>query len=314
MVVGGGPAGVSSAIYSTRKGLKVTVVAEKFGGQLTETVGIENFISSPYTTGKELTSNLLNHAKEYDITLKESVRVKNIRDGDTKYITLSTGEIIESRSVIIATGAKWRNLNVPGEKEYMGKGVAYCPHCDGPFFKDKNVIVVGAGNSGLEAALDLSNIAKTVTVLEFLPFSKADKILRDKARDTNNIDIILNVETKKILGDNKKVTGLRYMDKSTKDIYTINTSAVFIQIGLSPNSHFVNNLLELNEYGEIVTNDRCETSVSGIFAGGDVSSVPHKQIIVSMGHGANAALSASEYLIKQSAEVKLPKKAKIKSK
>ena len=314
VVVGGGPAGVSSAIYSARKGLKVTIAAEKFGGQLTETVGIENFISSPYTTGKELTSNLLNHAKEYDIVLKESVRVESISDGNTKHITLSTGEIIESRSVIIATGAKWRNLNVPGEKEYMGKGVAYCPHCDGPFFKDKDVIVVGAGNSGLEAALDLSNIAKTVTVLEFLPFSKADKILRDKARDTNNIDIILNVETQKILGDNKKVTGLRYMDKSTKDIYTMNTSAVFIQIGLSPNSHFVNDLLELNEYGEIITNDRCETSVSGIFAGGDVSSVPHKQIIVSMGHGANAALTASEYLIKQSAEVKLPKKAKIKSK
>ena len=173
---------------------------------------------------------MLNHAKEYDIVLKENVRVESISDGNTKHITLSTGEIIESRSVIIATGAKWRNLNVPGEKEYMGKGVAYCPHCDGPFFKDKDVIVVGAGNSGLEAALDLSNIAKTVTVLEFLPFSKADKILRDKARDTNNIDIILNVETQKILGDNKKVTGLRYMDKSTKDIYTMNTSAVFIPV------------------------------------------------------------------------------------
>ena len=162
--------------------------------------------------------------------------------------------------------------------------------------------MVGAGNSGLEAALDLSNIAKTVTVLEFLPFSKADKILRDKARDTKNIEIILNVETQKILGDNKKVTGIRYIDKSTQDVYTSNVSAIFIQIGLIPNSHFVKNLLDLNKYGEIITNDRCETSVKGIFAGGDVSSIPHKQIIVSMGHGATAALSASEYLIKQNVD------------
>ena len=302
VVIGGGPAGVSSAIYAARKGLNVTIVSEKFGGQLTETVGIENFISNPYTTGKELTSNLFNHAKEYDIILKEHVQVEKIGGEDIKSITLSSGEKMESRSVIIATGAKWRNLNIPGEKEYLGKGVAYCPHCDGPFFKGKDVVVVGAGNSGLEAALDLSNIAKTVTVLEFLPFSKADKILRDKARDTKNIEIILNVETQKILGDNKKVTGIRYIDKSTQDVYTSNVSAIFIQIGLIPNSHFVKNLLDLNKYGEIITNDRCETSVKGIFAGGDVSSIPHKQIIVSMGHGATAALSASEYLIKQNVD------------
>ena len=302
VVIGGGPAGVSSAIYAARKGLNVSIVSEKFGGQLTETVGIENFISNPYTTGKELTSNLFNHAKEYDIILKEHVQVEKINGEDIKSITLSSGEKMESRSVIIATGAKWRNLNIPGEKEYLGKGVAYCPHCDGPFFKGKDVVVVGAGNSGLEAALDLSNIAKTVTVLEFLPFSKADKILRDKARDTKNIEIILNVETQKILGDNKKVTGIRYIDKSTQDVYTSNVSAIFIQIGLIPNSHFVKNLLDLNKYGEIITNDRCETSVKGIFAGGDVSSIPHKQIIVSMGHGATAALSASEYLIKQNVD------------
>ena len=302
VVIGGGPAGVSSAIYAARKGLNVSIVSEKFGGQLTETVGIENFISNPYTTGKELTSNLFNHAKEYDIILKEHVQVEKIGGEDIKSITLSSGEKMESRSVIIATGAKWRNLNIPGEKEYLGKGVAYCPHCDGPFFKGKDVVVVGAGNSGLEAALDLSNIAKTVTVLEFLPFSKADKILRDKARDTKNIEIILNVETQKILGDNKKVTGIRYIDKSTQDVYTSNVSAIFIQIGLTPNSHFVKNLLDLNKYGEIITNDRCETSVKGIFAGGDVSSIPHKQIIVSMGHGATAALSASEYLIKQNVD------------
>ncbi len=302
VVIGGGPAGVSSAIYAARKGLNVSIVSEKFGGQLTETVGIENFISNPYTTGKELTSNLFNHAKEYDIILKEHVQVEKIGGEDIKSITLSSGEKMESRSVIIATGAKWRNLNIPGEKEYLGKGVAYCPHCDGPFFKGKDVVVVGAGNSGLEAALDLSNIAKTVTVLEFLPFSKADKILRDKARDTKNIEIILNVETQKILGDNKKVTGIRYIDKSTQDVYTSNVSAIFIQIGLIPNSHFVKNLLDLNKYGEIITNDRCETSVKGIFAGGDVSSIPHKQIIVSMGHGATAALSASEYLIKQNVD------------
>ena len=302
VVIGGGPAGVSSAIYAARKGLNVSIVSEKFGGQLTETVGIENFISNPYTTGKELTSNLFNHAKEYDIILKEHVQVEKIGGEDIKSITLSSGEKMESRSVIIATGAKWRNLNIPGEKEYLGKGVAYCPHCDGPFFKGKDVVVVGAGNSGLEAALDLSNIAKTVTVLEFLPFSKADKILRDKARDTKNIEMILNVETQKILGDNKKVTGIRYIDKSTQDVYTSNVSAIFIQIGLIPNSHFVKNLLDLNKYGEIITNDRCETSVKGIFAGGDVSSIPHKQIIVSMGHGATAALSASEYLIKQNVD------------
>ena len=297
-IIGGGPAGISSAIYAARKGLSVTIVAEKFGGQLTETIGIENFISTPYTTGKELTDDLKKHSSQYNITTKEHVSVTNINSGEIKTVTLSTGEIFQTKTIIIATGAKWRTLNVPGEKELIGKGVAYCPHCDGPFYQDKDVVVVGGGNSGVEAAIDLSNIAKSVKVIEFLPFLKADKILRDKARSIENISFILNSEVQTINDENGKVAGIKYIDKSSNEIYQLKTSAVFVQIGLIPNSSFVKNIVELNSYQEIIINDKCETSQPGIFACGDVSSIPHKQIIVSMGNGASAALSASDYLIK----------------
>ena len=297
-IIGGGPAGISSAIYASRKGLDVTIIAEKFGGQLTETIGIENFISTPYTTGKELTDDLKKHSRQYNIKTKEHVSVTNINQGEIKTVTLSTGEIFQTKTIIIATGAKWRTLNVPGEKELIGKGVAYCPHCDGPFYQGKDVVVVGGGNSGIEAAIDLSNIAKSVKVIEFLPFLKADKILRDKARSLDNISFILNSEVQTINDDDEKVAGITYIDKSTNEIYHLKTSAVFVQIGLIPNSSFLKNVVELNNYNEIIINDKCETSQSGIFACGDVSSIPHKQIIVSMGNGASAALSASDYLIK----------------
>ena len=297
-IIGGGPAGISSAIYAARKGLDVTIIAEKFGGQLTETIGIENFISTPYTTGKELTDDLKKHSRQYNIKTKEHVSVTNINSGEIKTVTLSTGEIFQTKTIIIATGAKWRTLNVPGEKELIGKGVAYCPHCDGPFYQGKDVVVVGGGNSGIEAAIDLSNIAKNVKVIEFLPFLKADKILRDKARSLENISFILNSEVQTINDENGKVAGITYIDKSSNEIYHLKTSAVFVQIGLIPNSSFVKNVVELNNYNEIIINDKCETSQSGIFACGDVSSIPHKQIIVSMGNGASAALSASDYLIK----------------
>ncbi len=289
---------LSSAIYSARKGLNVTIIAEKFGGQLTETIGIENFISTPYTTGKELTDDLKKHSRQYNIKTKEHVSVTNINSGEIKTVTLSTGEIFQTKTIIIATGAKWRTLNVPGEKKLIGKGVAYCPHCDGPFYQGKDVVVVGGGNSGIEAAIDLSNIAKSVKVIEFLPFLKADKILRDKARSLDNISFILNSEVQTINDDDEKVAGITYIDKSSNEIYHLKTSAVFVQIGLIPNSSFVKNVVKLNSYNEIIINDKCETSQSGIFACGDVSSIPHKQIIVSMGNGASAALSASDYLIK----------------
>ena len=312
-IIGGGPAGISSAIYAARKGLDVTIIAKKFGGQLTETIGIENFISTPYTTGKELTDDLKKHSRQYNIKTKEHVSVTNINSGEIKTVTLSTGEIFQTKTIIIATGAKWRTLNVPGEKELIGKGVAYCPHCDGPFYQGKDVVVVGGGNSGIEAAIDLSNIAKNVKVIEFLPFLKADKILRDKARSLENISFILNSEVQTINDEKGKVAGITYIDKSSNEIYHLKTSAVFVQIGLIPNSSFVENVVELNNYNEIIINDKCETSQSGIFACGDVSSIPHKQIIVSMGNGASAALSASDYLIKNEnsiASVKEKTKAK----
>jgi len=296
-VIGGGPAGVASAIYSARKGLKVTVVAESFGGQVKDTMGIENLISVPKTTGPELVGNLMEHVNDYDITLKEHVRVDNIEKGNVKTITLSSGEQIRTRSLVVATGARWRELGVPGERENVGNGVAYCPHCDGPFFKGKDVAVIGGGNSGIEAALDLAGIVKSVTVFEFMPTLKADQVLIDQAEKRDNITIIKNAATRQILAEKGKVNAIEYQDRSTNEVHTLDLAGVFVQIGLVPNSQFMKDVVEMTPYGEIVVDTKCQTSEAGIFAAGDVTTVPYKQIVISMGEGAKASLAAFEYLL-----------------
>ncbi len=296
-IIGGGPAGVSSAIYAARKGFAVTIIAERFGGQVKDTMGIENLISIPETTGPEVVKGLQAHLKDYDITLKEHLRVDSVEQGDIKTVTLSSGEKIRTRSIIVATGANWRELGIPGEKEYIGNGVAYCPHCDGPFFKGRDVIVVGGGNSGIEAAIDLAGIVKHVTVLEFLPELKADQVLVDKARERDNIDIITNAASQEIKATDGKVSSLVYQDRDSGETVEIDTAAVFVQIGLVPNSSFLKGVVDMSDYGEIIINEKTETSAPGIFACGDVTTVPYKQIVVALGEGSKAALSVFEYLV-----------------
>ncbi|MCW7474722.1 alkyl hydroperoxide reductase subunit F [Leptospira levettii] len=296
-VIGGGPSGVTAAVYAARKGLNTLVIADRLGGQVKDTLGIENIISVPYTTGPELTHVLANQLDKNQIRKKENVRVQKIEPGQIKIIHLNTGEKIHTKTVILSTGAKWRELNVPGEKEFVGKGVAYCPHCDGPFFKDKDVAVVGGGNSGVEAALDLSGIVKSVTLVEFGDKLNADKVLLDKVASSPNIKTLIKAQTTEIQTGEDKVTGLTYKDRSTEEISTIPLDGVFVQIGLVPNSSFVKDLVATNRFGEILVDEKCKTNVDGIFACGDVTNTPYKQIIIAMGEGAKAAISAFEYLL-----------------
>ncbi|TGK80966.1 alkyl hydroperoxide reductase subunit F [Leptospira montravelensis] len=296
-VIGGGPSGVTAAVYSARKGLKTLVIADRLGGQVKDTLGIENIISLPYTTGPELTNVLSEQLNKNQIKKKENVRVLKIEPGKLKTIHLNTGERIVTKTVILSTGAKWRELNVPGEKEFVGKGVAYCPHCDGPFFKDKDVAVVGGGNSGVEAALDLSGIVKSVTLIEFGDKLNADKVLLDKVAESSNIKTLVKAQTTEIQTNAEKVTGLTYKDRSSEKSETIPLDGVFVQIGLVPNSSFVKDLVETNRFGEILVDEKCKTNVDGIFACGDVTNTPYKQIIIAMGEGAKAAISAFEYLL-----------------
>ncbi len=296
-VIGGGPGGVSAAIYAARKGLKVTMIADRFGGQVKDTLAIENLIATPKTTGPELVGALQAHLDEYDITMKQHFRVESVEKGEIKSVHLSSGEVIKTRTLIVASGAKWRELGVPGEKENIGNGVAYCPHCDGPFFKGKDVAVVGGGNSGIEAALDLAGMVKSVTVFEFLPELKADSILLDQVRTRDNISILKNVAVKQIIADNGKVSGIQYQSRETDDNHSKDLDGVFVQIGLLPNSGFLKGVVELSQYGEVVINERGQTSEPGIFACGDVTTVPYKQIIIAMGEGAKASLAAFDYLL-----------------
>ena len=296
-VIGGGPAGVSAAIYSARKGLKVTMVADRFGGQVKDTMGIENLISTPKTTGPELTNNLASHMQDYDITKREHLRVENVTAGNIKTVMLSSGEEIKTKSLIIATGAKWRELGVPGEKENIGNGVAYCPHCDGPFFKGKDVAVIGGGNSGIEAAIDLAGIVKSVTVFEFMPTLKADQVLIDQAEKRDNITLLKNVATKQILSKDGKVSAIEYIDRETDEVTQLPLAGVFVQIGLVPNSQFLDGVVDTTKHGEIIINEKGQTSQAGIFAAGDVTTVPYKQIVVAMGEGSKASLAAFDYLI-----------------
>jgi alkyl hydroperoxide reductase subunit F len=301
-VIGGGPAGVAAAIYSARKGLKVTLIAERMGGQVKDTMGIENLISVPKTTGPELSGAMEQHLGDYDVTVKEHLRVTSVEQGNVKTVTLSSGEIVQSRTLIVATGARWRELGVPGEKENIGNGVAYCPHCDGPFFKGRDVAVIGGGNSGIEAALDLAGIVHSVTVFEYLPQLKADQVLVDQAIARDNITILTNVATRQIIAEHDKVVAVEYEDRATGEVTQEELAGVFIQIGLVPNSQVVADLVETKPWGEIIINEKCQTSAPGIYACGDVTTVPYKQIVVAMGEGAKASLAAFEYLLTHEVE------------
>ena len=276
------------------------IVADRIGGQVNDTMDIENLISVPQTTGPQLAGNLRAHLAAWPVTLRENLSVKTVeKGGATHKVVLNTGEVIETRTLIVASGAKWRELGIPGEKENIGNGVAFCPHCDGPFFKDKDIAVIGGGNSGVEAALDLAGIVKSVTVLEFMPELKADKVLVEQLGKRGNIRVITNAAAQAIDSEGGKVSRLRYTDRTTDTTQELPLQGIFVQIGLAPNSDFMGDAVERTRFGEIVINAKGETNVPGIFAAGDVTTVPYKQIIVAMGEGAKAALSAFDYLIRQ---------------
>ncbi len=297
-VIGGGPAGASSAIYTARKGLKTILITDRLGGQLQDTKGIENLISVRYTEGPQLSANLQDHLDQYDIDVLEHRRVDTVTrdedDGAPVHLKLDSGETLDTRNLIIATGAKWRELGVDGEREYMGRGVAYCPHCDGPYYKGKDIAVVGGGNSGVEAAIDLAGIVRSVTVIEFMPDLKADAVLIAKLESLPNAKIIKDSKTLEVVGDGAKVTGLTIEDRGAGTSQTLELDGVFVQIGLIPNSKFLNGLVETNRFGEIIVDDKCRTNVPGIYAAGDVTTTPYKQIVVALGEGAKAALAAYE--------------------
>lgn len=298
LIVGGGPAGASAAIYAARKGIRTGLVAERFGGQVMDTVGIENFISVPYTEGPKLVASLEQHVKEYAVDLITEQSAAKLSKGELIEVELASGATLKSRSVILATGARWREMNVPGEQEYRGKGVAYCPHCDGPLFKGKSVAVIGGGNSGIEAAIDLAGIVKDVTVLEFSDTLRADDVLVKKAESLPNVKIIKEAMTTEVLGDGNKVIGLKYQDRRTDETHVVDVAGIFVQIGLVPNSEWLKGTLELTDRGEILIDNQGATSMPGVFAAGDVTNTPYKQIIISMGSGAAAALGAFDYLIR----------------
>ncbi len=300
LVVGGGPAGASAAIYAARKGLKTGIVADSFGGQVSETIGIENFISVKATEGPKLVANLEEHVKDYDVDIMSGQRAKNLSSKRGLSVELESGATLSGKTVLVATGARWREMNVPGEREYRGKGVAYCPHCDGPLFKGKRVAVIGGGNSGIEAAVDLAGIAEHVTVLEFDSKLRADQVLQNKAHSTGNIDIITQAQTTEVSGNGTKVTGLSYIDRPTGETHNIELAGVFVQIGLVPNTEWAKDELLLTDRGEIIVDGRGRTNLPGVFAAGDATDSAYKQIIIAMGSGATASLGAFDYLIRNS--------------
>ena len=302
LIVGGGPAGAAAAVYAARKGIKTAIVAERFGGQVMDTMSIENFISVPETNGPKLVANLEAHVRTYDVDIMNLQRAKAIKTGglgDLIEIELENGASLKSRTVILSTGARWREMNVPGEQQYKTRGVAYCPHCDGPLFKGKRVSVIGGGNSGVEAAIDLAGIVKEVTLIEFDSQLRADAVLQKKLNSLPNVRVITSAQTTEVLGDGEKVTGLVYKDRISDALNTIELDGIFVQIGLLPNTDWLKgSAVELSPRGEIEIDARGETSAPGVFAAGDVTTVPYKQIIIATGDGAKAALSAFDYLIR----------------
>ena len=301
LVVGGGPAGAAAAIYAARKGIRTGVVAARFGGQVLDTMGIENFISVPHTEGPALAAHLEEHVKSYDVDVMNLQKAVALTSGDSDGLTtieLESGASLRARTVIVSTGARWRQMGVPGEDEYRNKGVAYCPHCDGPLFKGKRVAVIGGGNSGVEAAIDLAGVVAHVTLIEFDSQLRADAVLQDKLRSLPNVTIIVSALTREVLGDGGKVTGLVYRDRATDEDHTVTLEGIFVQIGLVPNTEWLKGSVALSNRGEIEIDARCATNVPGVFAAGDATTVPYKQIIIAMGEGSKAALSAFDYLIR----------------
>ncbi|MBO3794067.1 alkyl hydroperoxide reductase subunit F [Bacillus subtilis] len=297
LVVGGGPAGASAAIYTARKGIRTGVVAERFGGQVLDTMSIENFISVKATEGPKLAASLEEHVKEYDIDVMNLQRAKRLEKKDLFELELENGAVLKSKTVILSTGARWRNVNVPGEQEFKNKGVAYCPHCDGPLFEGKDVAVIGGGNSGIEAAIDLAGIVNHVTVLEFAPELKADEVLQKRLYSLPNVTVVKNAQTKEITGD-QSVNGITYVDRETGEEKHVELQGVFVQIGLVPNTEWLEGTVERNRMGEIIVDKHGATSVPGLFAAGDCTDSAYNQIIISMGSGATAALGAFDYLIR----------------
>jgi alkyl hydroperoxide reductase subunit F len=292
LVVGGGPAGASAAIYAARKGIRTAIVAERFGGQVADTMGIENLIGTSYTEGPKLVASLEEHVKDYDVDIYNLQRAKSVTTGT---VELESGATLKSKAIIVATGARWRNLGIPGEAEFKNKGVAYCPHCDGPLFKGKRVAVIGGGNSGVEAAIDLAGIVGHVTVFEFMPELKADAVLQKKLHSLPNVDVITNAQTTHITGEST-VNGIVYIDRATEEEKCLGLEGVFVQIGLVPNTEFLD--VEKDRFGQIIVDAHGATNVPGVFAAGDCTHSPYKQIIISMGEGAKASLGAFDYLIR----------------
>jgi alkyl hydroperoxide reductase subunit F len=302
LIVGGGPAGAAAAVYAARKGIRVGVAAERFGGQTNDTMAIENYISVQETDGPKFAAALEAQTRSYGVDIMNLQRADKIvpaaQPGGLTEVVLANGGTLRAKTVILSTGARWRNVNVPGEAEYKNKGVAYCPHCDGPLFKGKDVAVIGGGNSGVEAAIDLAGVVKHVTVIEFMPELKADAVLVKKLHSLPNVNVHTNAQTTEITGADGKVNGMRYKDRATGVEHLLPLEGVFVQIGLVPNTEFLRNTLELTKFGEIVVDAKGHTNVPGVFAAGDCTTVPFKQIVIAAGAGATAALSAFDHLIR----------------
>ncbi|MCW2242876.1 alkyl hydroperoxide reductase subunit F [Azospirillum canadense] len=302
LVIGGGPAGASAAIYAARKGIRTGIAAERFGGQVLDTMGIENFISVSHTEGPKLAAALEQHVKDYDVDIMNLQRAEALipasQPGGLTEVRLANGASLKAKTVILSTGARWRQMNVPGEDEYRNKGVAYCPHCDGPLFKGKRVAVIGGGNSGVEAAIDLAGIVAHVTLVEFDSQLRADEVLQRKLRSLPNVTIVTSGQTTEVLGDGNKVTALVYKDRNGGALHTVELEGIFVQIGLVPNTEWLKGTIALTPRGEIEVDARGQTSIPGVFAAGDATTVPYKQIVIAMGEGSKAALSAFDFLIR----------------
>ena len=305
LIVGGGPAAAAAAVYASRKGIRTGVAAERMGGQVLDTVGIDNYPSVQHTEGPQFAAALERHVRDYEVDMMNLQRATGLvpakEEGGLIEVQFANGASLKSRTVIVATGARWRSMGVPGEEEYRNKGVTYCPHCDGPLFKGKHVAVIGGGNSGVEAAIDLAGVVSRVTVLEFAPELKADAVLQRKLHSLPNVTVITNAQTTQVNGDGSKVTGINYTDRATGDAQDIALEGIFVQIGLLPNTDWLKGTVELTKFGEVQVDGHARTDIPGVFAAGDCTTVPFKQIVIAAGDGAKAALSAFDHLIRTTA-------------